>query len=339
MTVLRQNVGIDISKASLQVCLVILTKELDIKIKGTRKFQNTANGFAQLHKWVSSKKSSEVEVSYTMEPTGVYYEGIAYYLYNKKETVHIVLANRAKKYAESLQEKSKTDKLDAKALGRFGAERKLERWQVGSKIYKKLKTLTRERSALLKERTMFQNQLHALKHSADPYKKSITRLKQMVKFINKQIDQIEKDIENIVNNDELTKSKIDKIMTIPGVGFITAVAIIAETDGFSLIKSIKQLTSYAGLDIKIRESGKWKGKSKITKKGNSNIRKALFFPSLTSVKYSAANGKFYERLFEKKGISMVAATAVQRKLLGLIYTLWKNDTTYIENYQKQDKAA
>ncbi len=136
----------------------------------------------------------------------------------------------------------------------------------------------------------------------------------------------------------MVKAKIDKITTIPGVGFITAIVIIAETHGFALITSIKQLVSYAGLDIRIRESGKWKGKSKITKKGNVHIRKALYFPSYSSVKYSETNRKFYMRLFDKKGKSMVAATAVQRKLLGLIYTLWKNDTTYIDNY-KQNKAA
>ena len=198
--------------------------------------------------------------------------------------------------------------------------------------------MTRERNALIKERTVFQNQLHALNHSVDPFKKSVNRLKQIIKFINKLIGAIEKDCANIIGKDEMVKSKIDKVTTIPGIGFITAVVIIAETHGFALITSIKQLVSYAGLDIKIRESGKWKGKSRITKKGNVHIRKALYFPSYSSIKYSETNGIFYERLFEKKGKSMIAATAVQRKLLGLIYTLWKNDTNYVENYQ-QNRAA
>ena len=131
----------------------------------------------------------------------------------------------------------------------------------------------------------------------------------------------------------MLKIKVDKVTTIPGVGFITAIVVIAETHGFALITSIKQLVSYAGLDIRIRESGKWKGKPKITKKGNVQIRKALYFPSYTSIKYSETSARFYERLFRKKGKSMIAATAVQRKLLGLIYTLWKNDTIFVENYQ------
>lgn len=137
---------------------------------------------------------------------------------------------------------------------------------------------------------------------------------------------------------EVLKMKTDKVTTIPGIGFITAIIIISETHGFALITSIKQLVPYAGLDIKIREPGKWGGKSRITKNGNVHIRKALYFPSYSSIKYSETNRVFYDRLFEKKGKSMIAATAVQRKLLGLIYTLWKNNTTYVENYQ-QGKAA
>ena len=338
MKVKRQNVGIDVSKGTLATCIVFLDEDFEIKIKASRTFPNNAKGFSELLTWADRKRDSNVELGFTMEPTGVYYEGLAYYLFEKKQVVHVVLPNRAKKYADSLQEKAKTDKLDAKSLGRLGVERKLNKWSVGSPIYRKLKALTRERNALIKERTVFKNQLHALNHSADPFKKSVTRLKQMIKFVNKQIEAIEKDCGNIIDKDKMVKAKVHKVTTIPGIAFVTAVVVIAETHGFALITSIKQLVSYAGLDIRIRESGKWKGKSKITKKGNVHIRKALYFPSYSSIKYSETNRMFYDRLFEKKGKSMIAATAVQRKLLGLIYTLWKNDTTYVENYQ-QYKAA
>ena len=260
MKVKRQNVGVDVSKGTLASCMVFLTEDFEVKIKASKTFPNNAKGFSELLNWANSKKDGNLELSFTMEPTGVYYEGLAYYLFEKKQIVHVVLPSRAKKYADSLQEKAKTDKLDAKSLGRLGVERKLEKWHVGSPVYRKLKTLTRERNALIKERTVFQNQLHALNHSADPFKKSVTRLKQIIRFINKQIKTIELDCEHIVNKDEMVKAKVDKVTTIPGVGFITAIVVIAETHGFALITSIKQLVSYAGLDIKIRESGKWKGK-------------------------------------------------------------------------------
>jgi len=185
---------------------------------------------------------------------------------------------------------------------------------------------------------MIKNQMESMNHSAFTNKKSINRLKRLVKELDDNIARIEKDIETVVDNDAALKSKVLKATTIPGVGFLTAIIIIAETDSFALIRSIKQVVAYAGLDIKIRESGKWKGKIKISKAGNVHIRKAIYFPAYSSIQHSQNYKLFYERLLDKKDISLIAAVAVQRKLLGLIYTLWKNDTVYIENYEKQ-KAA
>lgn len=338
MKVVKQNVGIDISKKELAVCLTFLRQNLSVSIKGTRKFHNNIFGFKAMLEWVERKKDSSLPLHFTMEPTGVYHENLAYFLNDMEQLVHIVLGNKAKKYAESLDTNSKTDKLDSKALARMGVERELESWNPGSPVYRKLKVLTRERSAILKLRVMIKNQLEAMMNSAFPNKKSVNRLNRLIKEFNSQIAKIEKDIESIVAKDRELKSKILKITTIPGVGFPTAIVIIAETDGFALIKSIKQIVSYAGLDIKIRESGKWKGKSKISKAGNVHIRKALYWPAYTSIAHTQTYKVFYERLFGRKEISMVASVAVQRKLLGLMYTLWKNGTVYIDNYERQKVA-
>jgi hypothetical protein len=79
----------------------------------------------------------------------------------------------------------------------------------------------------------------------------------------------------------------------------------------------------------------WKGKAKISKRGNVHIRKALYFPAYTNMKHSNNYLGLYSRIFAKKQKSLIAATATQKKLLGLIYTLWKNETVYIEDYQQQ----
>lgn len=339
MKIIKQNVGIDISKQDLASCFIVLYEDGSLKIKGTRKFNNRTDGIKALLEWAAKKADSFLSLSFTMEPTGVYHENLAYYLNDQDQLVHIVLANRAKKYAESLQPKSKTDKLDSKSLAQMGVERKLELWNPGSPVYRKLKILTRERSALIKLRVMLKNQLEAMSHSSLTNKKSINRLKKLIKDFDNQETKIEKDIEAMVDKDPELKSKLLKVTTIPGIGFLTAITIIAETDGFALIKSIKQIVSYAGLDVKLRESGIWKGKAKISKAGNVHIRKALYFPAYSSIAHTVTYKLFYERLIEKKGVSMIASVAVQRKLLGLIYTLWKNDTVYIENYRSQKPKA
>ena len=333
MEVLRQNAGIDMAKDSFVATFTVLLTGQIVKNRGTKKFKNNHSGFDEFFIWCEKLQEKNIDIHYTMEATGVYYESLAYYLFEKQALIHVLLPNKAKKFAESLNIKSKTDKIDSKILGRMGAERVLDKWILSSKIYRHLRTLTRERQQLVQERTMIKNQLHAEMHSGDPIKTTVRRITNRIKYIDKQIDSVEKELENLVSGDEFISEKVKNIITIPGIAFLTAVTVISETQGFSNITSVKQLNSYAGYDVRLRESGKWKGKTRISKKGNSHIRRALYMPSLSTIQYSITYRTFYKRLYEKKGNGLIASTAVQRKMLGLIYTLWKNDTQYIEQYE------
>lgn len=333
MEVIRQNVGIDIAKDSFVATFTILLKGQIIKHVKTKKFKNSKDGIDEFFSWCTELRMDGSEVSFTMEATGVYYENLAYYLFDRDVAVHVLLPNKAKKFAESLNIKSKTDKIDSMVLGQMGVERVLEKWELSSKIYRHLRTLSRERQQLIKERTIIKNQLHAEEHTGDPIRTTITRMKNRIKYLDKQIDSIERELEAVVSKDDYVSGKVKKITTTPGLAFKTVVAVIAETQGFANISNIRQLNSFAGYDVSIKESGKWKGKARISKKGNRHIRQAMYMPSWSSVKYSETYKSFYNRLNEKKECGLIAGTAVQRKLLGLIYTLWKNDTEYIENYE------
>jgi len=97
MKVIKQNVGIDISKRELAVCLIFLREDLSIKIKGTKKFSNNESGFKAVMGWLERRKDSALPLHFTMEPTGVYHENLAYFLNDNEQLVHIVLGNKAKK--------------------------------------------------------------------------------------------------------------------------------------------------------------------------------------------------------------------------------------------------
>ena len=338
MEVLRQNVGIDIAKDSFVATVTALQKGQKIKHIATRKFENSNQGFVDLLVWSQGLCIPDVELNFTMEATGVYYESLAYFLDEKCCTIHVLLPNKAKKFAESLNVKSKTDKIDSKILGQMGVERVLDTWKLGSKKYRHLRTLTRERQQVIVERTSIKNQLHAEEHSGEPIKTTIKRMQSRIKYLNKQIESIETELSNIVSQDEFLAEKVKKITTTPGLAFKTIVTVIAETQGFANITSISQLNSYAGYDVSIKESGKWQGKARISKKGNSHIRQALYMPSWSSIQHSETYKNFYNRLNDRKGNGLIAGTAVQKKLLGLIYTLWKNDTEYIDNYEMKKVA-
>ena len=334
MKLLRQNSGIDIAKDTFVAGFTTIDNEQKVSQKRPKTFNNNASGYKEYLDWVAKYQTKDIPMTFTMEATGVYYEGLAYFLSERKKRVSVLLPNTVKKFGESLNKKSKTDPIDARILGQMGVERILPQWKISSKIYRELKGLTRERQRLVENKTAVKNQLHAEQHTAYPMKTAITRMKNHIKYLDRQIESIEKELKNKVSKDDFVSKKIEKVTTIPGIAFITAVTIAAETQGFDNFTSSRQLSSFAGYDIQLKESGNFKGKTKISKKGNSNIRRAMYMPSLSTISHSQTYKKIYNRLNKKKENGLIAGTAIQRKLLGLIYTLWKSDSVFIDNYQK-----
>jgi hypothetical protein len=203
-------------------------------------------------------------------------------------------------------------------------------------VYKELKQLTRERDQLLVEATQINNQKHAEESGAWPNKQSIKRMNKRLRIIEQQINEVEDEIKNLLNSDEELKEKVRKLSTIKGVGIMTIAVIIAETDGFNLVRNRKQLSSYAGLDVIEKQSGiSIRGKRRISKKGNKYIRKSLYLPALAAIRCNKPMKRMYERLVSKHGIKMKAVVAVMRKLLELSYILWKKNEEFDENYQEK----
>lgn len=282
---------------------------------------------------------SEPSVQFVMEATGVYHQKLAYYLDENAYKVSVVLPNKISNYFRTLEVKTINDKTASETIARFGLERVLDQWKRPSELYKKLQQLTRERNQLVSERVVIKNQLHAEQNEAHPNASSIKRFKARMRFINQQENEIKKEIDAIVKSDKTLKEEIDRITTITGVGQLTAVIVLAETNGFELIRNKKQLTSYAGLDVREKTSGtSVKGKPRISKKGNKNLRSAMHLPALTAIKHNEKFKGIYARLVSKDGIKMKGVVAVQRKILELIYVLHKNKTVYQIDYDKNEKG-
>jgi transposase len=329
----KQVVGIDVAQKELVICLGRMSDDWSPELYAGKSFVNNAKGFEALESWIKKMTDPQVAVRYVMEATGIYHEKLAYYLADKGCTLSVVLPNKISNYFRTLEVKTITDKTASEAITRFGLERKLDDWKRPAPVYKRLKQLTREREQLVAERTMIKNQLHAEQTEAEPGAASITRMKKRILLLDKQEGEIKSEIQELVKQDEQTRDTVKTICTIPGVGILTAVTVLAETNGFELIRNKRQLTSYAGLDVKAKQSGtSVKGKSQISKKGNRFLRKAMHLPALAAIRHDDRFKAVFARLVSKHGIKMKAAVAVQRKLLEMIYTLYKTNTTYDRQY-------
>ncbi len=275
MAILKQVAGIDVAQKELVVSLGRLDHELSLEIFDYKVFANDQKGFKELVRWGRKQAGNNIKIRYVMEATGVYHEALAYYLTENNSEVSIVLPNKISNYFRTLDVNTITDKTASEAITRFGLERQLEVWQKPKKVFRELKQLTRERNQLIADRTVLKNQLHAENAEAFPNRRSIDRVNKRIRLIDKQDLEIKAEIAAIVKKDQELAKKIDTMTTIPGVGQLTAVIVLAETNGFELIKSKKQLVSYSGLDVKLKDSGtSVKGKPRISKKGNRHLRKA-----------------------------------------------------------------
>jgi transposase len=296
-------------------------------------FPNTAKGFVSLVEWVKKLTDATVPVRYVMEATGVYHESFAYYLDEQSLEVSIVLPNKISNYVRTLEVKTVTDKTASEAIALFGLERKLDQWHRPKGVFKKLRQLTRERCQLVDERTVLKNQLHAEKSEAEPSKDSMRRIRKRIALLDKQEKEIMQELTALIKANEEMQQVVMLICTIPGVGLLTAATVLGETNGFDLIRNKRQLTSYAGLDVKEKTSGtSVKGKPRISKKGNRNLRKAMHLPALAAIRFDENYKGIFARLVAKHGIKMKAAVAVQRKLLEMIYTIFKTQIAYNKNY-------
>jgi transposase len=329
MSTVKQSIGIDISMETFTACACFRDSNDALSFSEVKKFNNDQPGFNQLLRWVRSVSKPNVDLVFLMEATGVYYESLAHHLFKIKKKVVVVLPNKSKHYFSSLNVKTKTDEADAKVLSQFGIERPHRLWEPPNATLLQLRNLTRYYVQLQEQRTALGNIKHSKDSSHDVQQFIKTNNQKLIKNIDDSIKKIKLEIEKLINGNPDLKEKVEKVLTIKGIGILTVATIIAETLGFEHFNNSKQLISYAGYDIVQRESGtSIKGKTRISKKGNRYIRNALYFPGMVATRFNPEMKKNYLRIIQKKPSKMIGQVAIQRKLLILIYTLWKNNDIY-----------
>ncbi len=333
MSILKQIVGIDIAMDTFNVRFGTIDPKHHIVLTPDQSFDNVLSGFKKLLKWTRSAGiSPDLPLIFVMEATGIYYQQLAYFLVENHCSVAVVLPNKIKNYCKSLTSKSKTDPLDSAAITRFGLERELNLWTPPTETMKSMQALTREYHALKETITQIKNQRHALKYSFQPLKSTLKRKQQTIALLEKQLAQIEQELHELIDTDTILCERVPNICTAKGIGFMTVVSVLAETQCFKLVTKQKQLASYSGYDVVFNDSGLKRGKTSISKKGNRFLRHAVFMPALSAVRHNPQMKALYQRLIAKGKNKKLALIAVARKLLLLIYTLWKNNVPYDRDF-------
>jgi transposase len=325
----RISVGIDVGKKLLDFCLVGLRKEEKITL-GSGNYPNTQAGFEKIVSEIKKRLKTDdlTSIFFVIESTGVYHEEFRNYLYKLGYKVIQVLPNKSKAYAKSLNLKTKTDKVDAKMLAHYGIERIGERlWAPFDPCYLRLKRLTRLRESLIVTSSASKNRLHASKTQSDTDDFDLKILNDLIEHLKESIKEIDKELARLVVKSPKLKVLHDRLKTIPGYGSLTALVVIAETNGFENFTNRRQLVSYVGFDIIERTSGSSvRGRTRISKRGNSHIRRIFYTGAGHFKNADKAAQKLYARLSTEGDLK--ARVPIMRKMLVIGFALVKNKTDF-----------
>lgn len=306
--------GIDISKLKFDVALWRDTGKFKHKV-----FLNTAAGFRQLSAWLEKQQVERLHAC--LEATGTYGEALATYLFDAGHQVSIVNPAIIKAYAQSHLLRTKTDKVDAKLIARFCAERRPHEWQPLPREMRDLQAMCRRLESLLEMRQMESNRLEA-GVTASPVKESLL---EHLKFLDQEIAHTEGLLRDHLDQHPTLREQRELLISIPGIGETTAAKLLAEILDVKLYKSARQLAAFAGLVPRLHESGSSvRHKARLSKTGAPRLRKALYFPAIAAIKYNPYIKAMSERLRERGKCPMQIIGAAMRKLMHIAYGVLKS---------------
>lgn len=332
------SIGVDISKDSFHAC--ILTKnKLETNVKRSHKFPNSKKGFISFSTWINKLKTKTSVTLIVMEATGVYWENLAIFIHEQmKMNVSVVNPRQIKHFAHTNLRRSKTDPLDAHLIAKFGLIMNPKTWIPFDPLIRELKQMLRERVSFIKMITEEKNRLSSVKDSVTHSKEVIKAHQQTIIFLKKQVKNLESLIETKIRSNSDLSSKIELIKTIPGVGNILASTVLLETNALEQFESAKQLACFVGIAPSQYESGNMIKRARISKVGNSHIRRCLYMSSLSCVKHNSKLKEVYIRLKKKGKASKVVLIAVARKLLHIIFAVLKSGIPFNPNYISKNPA-
>lgn len=302
--------GIDVGKDSLELALLTPHEQLH-----TKSVRNTEAGFKALMRWLDRLADEARAVRICLAASGGYEEDVALFLHERGVHVSVVNPRQTSAYAASRLRRSKTDRADAALLARFCQREQPPAWQVPSKAQRQLRELTRGLEALKIERDRPKNRRDRASHEA-----VASALDRVLDTLSEQIQALEIEInEQLAAHPDLGQQR-DLLVSIPGIGPLTAALVLSELGDVSRFESARQAAAYAGLVPRHHESGtSVKRRSRLSKLGNSRLRRALYFPALSAMRHNEAVKVFATRLRERGKAKMAVVGASMRKLLHICF--------------------
>jgi transposase len=299
-------IGVDVAKAELVICAHNHSRLITLP--------NNRQAIGQY------LRSLPGPACLAVEATNTYHLELIEQAHARGHTVYLIDGYRLNRYRESIGGRAKTDASDARLLVRYLAreQQALRPWRPPSKGYMHLQRLLRRRARLVQVKTTLTQSLKELPELKSSAAAVLRQLKRLDTLIQQRIAQAL--IEHGWRGDA------QRCQAIEGIGAITAAALtmIYNRGHF---KSADAYIAFIGMDVRVRDSGRQKGRRKLTKQGDPELRRLLYLAAMTA-RRSTTWQPFYQRCLDRGMSKIQALIALARKLARIAFALLKHQSDY-----------
>ncbi|MBB4090964.1 IS110 family transposase [Salinibacter ruber] len=326
-------VGIDVSKDHLDACRKSgdqdpgdqnLGNQSPKEQRDARRFPNTPAGHRRLLGWLATSSSGKVQA--VVESTGRYSLDLTLALYEADDTEVMVANPKALRgFAKAQMRRTKTDAVDAAVIADYTRRMSFSPWEPPPEATRELRAIARRIQALTVERTREKNRLQSLTDSRSASSVVENDIEVNIRHLKRRINELLRQAMACVNSSEPLTKAYGHLTSVRGIAEKSAVLLLGELAMLPSDMSVREWVAHAGLDPKKWESGtSVNAPERISKIGNARIRRALYMPAHSAIRYEPRVGAFYEKLLRRGKAKMVAVVAVMRKLLHAIYGMLKH---------------
>jgi transposase len=304
-------VGIDVAKHHWDVAIA--------GRRGVLRFMADAAGLAELMAWL---KELEVQLV-CLEATGGYERSLRAALQKRNLRVSVVNPRQIRDFARSAGELAKTDAIDAGMIARFAATFHPEPDEPPTPALERLRTLRARRQQVVHSLTQEKNRL-----AIAPDAEARVSIQEAIDFYDGQLRELDRRLTEVISADPVLCQRLALLATVPGVGAVTAAALLAELPELGAMNR-GQAAKLVGLAPLNRDSGSLRGKRMIGG-GRSQVRRSLYMATLTATRYNQSIQSYYQQLLQRGKAKMTALVACMRKLLLILNAILKNQSPWRE---------
>lgn len=321
-------IGVDVSKDSLDVAVLISGRSRCYE----RSVRNDAGGVVRLLEWVEERTGQRAQdLTVIMEATGIYHEAATFALHAAGCRVIVANPKRVRDYAKGLGLLNKTDRVDARALARYGQEnaQELVAWVPPAPEIRLLRALYGRLQALEEDLQRELNRQQQAQVSGQP-PAVCDSLARSIERLRTECAQLRQAIQDHFDQHPGLKNQRELLQSIPGIGPVSADRMLCLLLRHRFANA-RQAAAFAGLIPLVHRSGSSVHKRPKLSKGEPKLRAVLYMAAVVASRHNRELKQRYQDLLRAGKAKMAALGALMRQLLHIAFGILKHQTPYNPN--------